>query len=115
MPTPPIPPPTPYACANCGAGFGTRADFCPHCGARLNLATAKSAGWYFGTIAFAAMTLGFGSIGACSAWTAGSILLADTKGHLDMPILVMFVLPILLVGTVCAWLCGRALIRRLRE
>ena len=113
MPTPPVTNPTPYTCPQCGAGLGERAEFCPHCGARLQLAAATSAGWFASNIALGLGALIFGGVGACSGQAAISAFGASTADYIR-PVVLGISVPILIFGVVCAWLCGRALWRRLR-
>lgn len=109
MPAPPIPNPTPYTCPNCGVGLQERAEFCPHCGARLESATPKSVGWIIATLALGLVTLAFGSVGACSVYF---VIIGAGSGDYQS-VIWMASIPLLLVGGVGVWLCASALLRRL--
>ena len=112
MPTPPLPHPTPFTCPHCGEALQTRADFCPHCGARVEAKTkpARSIGWFVGTIVLGLATLAFGGVGACSgAATYQSLVAPDYEFGQG---LLVISIPLLIIGLVVTFLCGRALWRR---
>jgi hypothetical protein len=63
---PPIPPPAPYSCPNCGAALETPTTFCPRCGARLSGTTSQLSVWkIFVAVLLGLVALPTGGVGAC--------------------------------------------------
>ena len=79
------------------------------------MSDADSKLWRFIAITFLAVgTLGFGLAGLCgAAFTLMSLPDLSKSGSYAGAALVVSI-PSLLVGSLVAWLCGRALVRRLR-
>ena len=110
----PLPQPTPYTCPNCGAGLAQRAEFCPRCGARLELgAPQRGFGFHFVSALLALSVLAFGAVGACSGLVTYSTLAAPNN-EFGGAFLVISI-PLLVMGLAGVYFGARALKRRARK
>ncbi|MBV9866730.1 MAG: hypothetical protein JO316_15355 [Abitibacteriaceae bacterium] len=75
---PPIPPPAPYYCPNCGASLPAPVELCPLCGARITQRSA-GAGNIIAAIALGLVAVPLGLSGSCFA-LVGVGTLTDRSG-----------------------------------
>lgn len=108
----PLPQPAPFTCPNCGAGLETNGGLCPRCGAWLEQ-TGRSSPSLGATIGLMLGLLVFGALGACS----GSLVIQSfgpQSGELTARDLLIFSVPLLLVGLIGFGLCLRPFFGRKR-
>ncbi|HEX8236148.1 MAG TPA: hypothetical protein VF600_09350 [Abditibacteriaceae bacterium] len=96
---PPIPPPTPYSCPNCGLEMYEPVALCPRCGARIQ--TAKNPSWLkmLGAILLLLLAMPIGASGACFLVFAGLSVVGDGGSGA----LMLGLIGLVLAGA--TWLC----------
>lgn len=65
MQTPPIPPPTPYSCPNCGLPLDELVPLCPRCGARIQKPVGNPWWRILLGVVLVLLALPLGASGAC--------------------------------------------------